>query len=217
MPPAPPPHPGGPRSALPPGRPGRNGPGSAQPAAGALALEPAPPRDETLWTALILILFGLVALAARLPWLFAGGPVLIFLAYLARARLGYFLVRDQLVIRTLAGLRRVPLEEVRRAEYLELGGGLRLLAVYVPGYAVGWFYLSGLGRQQLLGSTDRGEAVRLHLQGGGSLIITPRDAVGALAALQQRGVALDAPRWILREVRRRRATGPGPERSEPAP
>ncbi|QBS38213.1 hypothetical protein E1B22_11180 [Thermaerobacter sp. FW80] len=167
------------------------------------ALAPTPPRDETLWTGLVLLLFGLAAWATGVPWLFAPAPLLVFLAYLARARLIYLLGPEHMVIQTLAGRRTVPYGTIRRAEYLELGGGLRLLATFAPGYAVGWFYLSGIGRQQVLGSTDRGPAVRLHLIRG-TVIITPQDPVAALSLLDERGIPVEAPRWVLREIRRRR-------------
>ena len=166
-------------------------------------LAPTPARDEGLWTALILLLFGLAAWGTRILWLFALGPALIFAGYLARARLTYLAGPDRLLVQTLAGRRVIPYAAIQRAEYLELGGGLRLLATFAPGYAVGWFYLSGLGRQLLLGSTDRGPAVRLHLHRG-AVILTPQDPVAVLALLDERGVPLDVPRWVLKEVRRRR-------------
>ncbi|QIA27415.1 hypothetical protein DYI95_007600 [Thermaerobacter sp. PB12/4term] len=179
---------------------------SQPPAWRALPLIPA--RDEGLWTALILLLFGLAAWGTRVPWLFAFGPALVFLGYLARARLAYLAGPDRLLIQTLLRRRVIPYAAIQRAEYLELAGGIRLLATYAPGYAVGWFYLSGLGRQLLLGSTDRGPAVRLHLHRG-AVIVTPQDPVEALALLEERGVPLDAPRWVLKEVRRRRKGGRG--------
>lgn len=172
-----------------------------------VVLEPAPARDETLWSALVLVVFGLLAWLSRLPWVFAGGPLLIFIGTLARTRLGYYLTPSGLVVRTLAGSRVIPRERLRRVEYLELGGGLRLVASYFPGYAVGLFYLSGLGRQRLIASTDRGEAIRVHLESGGSFIITPRDPLGALAAFDRLGIPVEGPRWVLREVRRRRNHG----------
>lgn len=166
-------------------------------------LEPAPARDEQVWTALVLGLFGLLAFVTRIPWIFAGGVALVFAGTLARTRLGYFLTPEGVFVRTLAGNRTVPWDELERVEYVDLAGGLRLFATYFPGYAVGLFYLSGLGRQRLLASTDRGEAVRLHLRGGRTLVITPRDAIAALAAFEARGVPVEAPRWVMREVRRR--------------
>lgn len=172
------------------------------------ALAPTPARDEGLWTALILLLFGLAAWGTRIPWIFACGPALVFLGYLARARLAYLAGPDLLVVQTLLGRRLIPYAAIQRAEYLELGGGLRLLATFAPGYAVGWFYLSGLGRQLLLGSIDRGPAVRLHLHRG-AVILTPQDPVDALALLDEHGVPLDVPRWVLKEVRRRRKGGRG--------
>lgn len=169
-----------------------------------VALEPAPARDETLWSALVLVVFGLLAWVSRLPWVFAGGPLLIFIGTLARTRLGYGLSPSGLVVRTLAGSRVIPRERLHRVEYVELGGGLRLLATYFPGYAVGLFYLSGLGRQRLIASTDRGEAIRVHLVTGSSFIITPRDPLDALAAFDGLGIPVEGPRWVVREVRRRR-------------
>ncbi|ADU51630.1 hypothetical protein Tmar_1519 [Thermaerobacter marianensis DSM 12885] len=166
-------------------------------------LTPAPARDEGLWTAMVFAVFAIAALGTDIPWLFAGGPILVFVNYLARARLVYLAGPDRLVVQTLIGRRTLPYVAVRRAEYLELGGGLRLMATFMPGYVVGWVYLGGLGRQLLLGSTDRGPAIRLHTERG-TMIITPHDPVAALAVLEDHGISLDAPRRVLREVRRYR-------------
>ncbi|HEY8393417.1 MAG TPA: PH domain-containing protein [Thermaerobacter sp.] len=178
-------------------------------------LEPAPARDEQIWTALVLGLFGVLAFVSRIPWVFAGGLALVFLGALARSRLGYYLTPEGMFIRTLAGSRTVPWDDLQRVEYVELGGGLRLLAAYFPGYAVGLFYLAGLGRQHLLASSDRGQGIRVHPRRGGPFIITPRDPIDALAAFEQRGVPVEAPKWILREVRRRARSGAHPRKAGP--
>ncbi|WPD20298.1 PH domain-containing protein [Thermaerobacter composti] len=166
-------------------------------------LAPAPARDEGLWTAVLLVVFGIAAWGTDFPWLFACAPLLVFVNYLARARLVYLAGPDRFVVQTLIGRRSLPYTAVQKAEYLELSGGLRLVATFMPGYVVGWVYLSGLGRQLLLGSTDRGPAIRLHTERG-TMIITPHDPVAALAVLDEHGIPLDAPRWVLKEVRRYR-------------
>lgn len=111
----------------------------------------------------------------------------------APRRLDYRLRGRTLVVTTLLGKRLVPLSKVAGAEAVPFtlattpGAHAGLLNSHMPGYYVGVFPLSGLGRTRVVVGVRRGRGVLLRLQGGEALLLAPQDPDALVALAAQRG------------------------------
>ncbi|MEJ2668091.1 MAG: hypothetical protein P8Z81_13530 [Deinococcales bacterium] len=103
-------------------------------------------------------------------------------------RLDYRLRGRSLEVTTLFGRRRLRLASITRAEVvafdLRVAPGVHLgwPSSHLPGYYVGRFPFSGLGRTRVIVGVRRGSGVMLHFRTGEPLLLAPEQPA-ALAAL----------------------------------
>lgn len=134
------------------------------------------------------------AIAALLTVAMAvAATVAIWAIHAAPRRLDYRLRGRTLVITTLLGRRTVPLRSVTAAEQidfdLKVGLGLHLgwPRSHLPGYYVGRFPLSGLGRTLVVVAVRRGRGVLLRPDAGAPVLLAPKDPDALVGLVERRG------------------------------
>jgi len=97
--------------------------------------------------------------------------------------LAYAIEPGELVVRTVTGLRRVPLAGAAGARIVEGRLLWRLFGTGFPGYHVGTYWLMGVGRVQAYCSRASGPFVLIERAGARPLVLTPADTDAFLRAL----------------------------------
>lgn len=110
----------------------------------------------------------------------------------APRRLEYRLRGRALQIATLLGRRVVPLSRVVSAEVVDFrlttmpGAHAGFLNSHMPGYYVGLFPLSGLGRTRVVVGVRQGRGVLLRFAEEDPLLLAPRDPQALVELVQER-------------------------------